>query len=320
MSKDTEPFFDADFEPAKPASHREKAKKERNITLPEMTRPRIYAFIGGFGVLFILSGIYITTRPEEPQKVGAQSKSNSFSSLNLNTWEVIVPPTENGVTLPVSLKKGDSLEITATGQVDIGRGFIGPDGEPGYQDTSVDSPYVGRVGGLEMWVGDKSNRYFVGSHFVGQIEQSGTLTFRVIESLNGYRDGNIGAFTVTIHKKSGQITSIRLQVPANVEWFDTGIDITGKVHIEYESGEWRNHPNSGTNDGRGRWPFDGKSKLIIPSGELSQLIGKVNSRLFIVGNSYQGSPGVGRLYLSINDLPGHFNDNSGSLRVVITLE
>ncbi len=34
----------------------------------------------------------------------------------------------------------------------------------------------------------------------------------------------------------------RLQVPANVEWYDTGIDIADKVKIEYEAGEWRNHP------------------------------------------------------------------------------
>ncbi len=102
------------------------------------------------------------------------------------------------------VKAGDHIEITASGCVDIGRIPVGPDGEFDYKDNSVDSPYKNRVGGLEMWIGDNKDyqdRYFIGRHFDTKVRHSGIPTFRVIESVTGYNDGNIGAFKVTIRKK-----------------------------------------------------------------------------------------------------------------------
>jgi hypothetical protein len=126
-----------------------------------------------------------------------------------DTWSAVVPgQIVQGVKLELpsgqklELRSGDTLEITASDLVDIGRGPIGPYGEVGYRDTSVDSPYSDHVGGLEMWIGTSSNRYFIGPHFLQQVGNSGVPTLRVIESLHGYGDGNSGAFRVTVRVTS----------------------------------------------------------------------------------------------------------------------
>lgn len=112
-----------------------------------------------------------------------------------------------------------------------------------------------------------------------------------------------------------------VQVPANVMWYDTNIDVTGKqVTIRYNSGQWRNHPTSGYNDGVGRGPYAEQNTLIVPNAPLSSLVGKTNGGTFYVGNQYQGKPGNGKLYLGINDKNGRYDDNDGMLTVTVTVE
>jgi len=140
-----------------------------------------------------------------------EEKNNGFETEKEGKNRIhrfIVPSSEaNGVNTTeegksLRLNKGDYIEVTATGTVDIGRGRVGPRGEEsGYWDTSVDSPYTRNVGGLEMWIDDKRNRYFVGNYFTKKVEHSGIITFRVIESFHGYTDGNTGAFEVTVKKR-----------------------------------------------------------------------------------------------------------------------
>lgn len=110
-----------------------------------------------------------------------------------------------------------------------------------------------------------------------------------------------------------------VSVPANVQWFDTGIDVTSgaALRIEYQSGQWRNTQDSNYCTGDGKM-YDGQNKLILPSALLASLIGKVGTTTFSVGNSFQGKVGSGRLYLSLNDVPGTFNDNNGELIVAIS--
>jgi hypothetical protein len=52
---------------------------------------------------------------------------------------------------------------------------------------------------------------------------------------------------------------------------------------------------------------------------LGSLVGKTVEDPFFVGNSYEGSPATGRLYLSVNDRPDSYADNNGSIRVVVTI-
>jgi hypothetical protein len=116
-----------------------------------------------------------------------------------------------------------------------------------------------------------------------------------------------------------------LEVPAKKMWFDTGLDVTNKtVQIKYESGTWS---NDGVDqhfcDGEGFIPEaqdfrDVIPKLLVTNAPLGALVGKTSGEPFFVGNSYEGRPGAGHLFLSINDKPDSFDDNSGSVRIVVT--
>lgn len=155
-----------------------------------------FAVVAGLGFWLTLSG------QQQPKIVINEDAS----------WSAEVPTIAAGVRLEsnghrLTLNPGDAIEVRAKGVVDIGRGPVGPDGEPNYMDNTMDSPFKDRVGGLEMWIGtDKSaNRYFIGSEFEGIVKESGVLTFRIIESNNGYGDdNNSGAFVVTVRKVTRQ--------------------------------------------------------------------------------------------------------------------
>jgi hypothetical protein len=109
-------------------------------------------------------------------------------------------------------------------------------------------------------------------------------------------------------------------VPSKVMWYDTGIDIPGgaTVGIDYKSGRWTNAKGGNYVDGQGI-QFN-RRDLILPSYNLASLVGKVGGYTFFVGNSYNGNPGSGRLYLSLNDVSGTYNDNDGQLEVSVSIK
>ena len=118
---------------------------------------------------------------------------------------------------------------------------------------------------------------------------------------------------------------IVLEIPARSMWFDTGLDVTNKtIQIKYESGKWSNDGAEGHYcDGEGFIPEaedfrDIIPKLLVTNAPLGALAGKTSGESFFVGNSYEDRPGEGRLYLSMNDKAGSFDDNTGSLRIVVT--
>jgi hypothetical protein len=111
--------------------------------------------------------------------------------------------------------------------------------------------------------------------------------------------------------------SKRIQVPANQIWFDTGVDVTGKaVCIQYETGMWTSGGDdpkySDGNTGTSPWPG-----LLVPDLPIRALVGKTDAGPFFVGNHKEGDLGSGHLYLCMNDVPGRYEDNTGSITVSI---
>ena len=111
-------------------------------------------------------------------------------------------------------------------------------------------------------------------------------------------------------------------VPANVLWYDSGVDIGGrKYKIEVSKGKWEWDFTPGhicAGEGWGK-PYPG---TIVPSAPLAGLVGKTDKQPgFFVGNSYAGvAPvGSGTLKLSLNDKEDSFKSgNQGSLDVTLT--
>ncbi len=109
-----------------------------------------------------------------------------------------------------------------------------------------------------------------------------------------------------------------VDVRANVEWVDTGVDVAEGQSLNISAtGQWSNSgpPAVGAN---GWGPYDG---TVLAGAPIAALIGRVGDRLFLVGAAWGGrAPAAGRLYLGINDTSGTYGDNQGSLAVIIHLE
>jgi len=135
-----------------------------------------------------------------------------------------------------------------------------------------------------------------------------------------------GVAVVSSCRQSRSEHKVVLDIPARTIWVDTGLDVSNKtVRINYESGTWSNDgAESHFCDGEGFIPEsqdfrDVLPKLIVPNAPLGALVGRTNGDPFFVGNTYEERPGDGHLYLSINDKPDSFDDNAGSLRIVVSV-
>jgi hypothetical protein len=110
-------------------------------------------------------------------------------------------------------------------------------------------------------------------------------------------------------------------VPSTVEWFDTGIDLRAGVVFRLSivaTGTWTNTPGGQAVDAAGFGALR-LSGALAPSEPFAGLIGRVGTTVFNVGTSFRGrSPAAGRLFLAMNDVPGTFADNTGSLTVVVS--
>ena len=126
------------------------------------------------------------------------------------------------------------------------------------------------------------------------------------------------------------IKTFNVTIPANVEWFNTGINLTvGQTMIISASGKV--NTNGGRSNGITLSP-DGQSSnplcyafnsanCLMPEVFWGTLVGKIeNGEAFKVGSQLQISvSSSGNLYLAVNDNEGFFNDNSGSFDSTIVV-
>ena len=138
--------------------------------------------------------------------------------------------------------------------------------------------------------------------------------------------GVVGVALISSCRQSRSPQKVVVNIPAKSTWVDTGVDVTNKtIQIKYESGTWSNDgAESHFCDAEGFIPEsqdfrDVIPKLLVPNAPLGALVGRTNGEPFFVGNTYEDRPGEGHLYLSINDKPDSFDDNAGSLRIVVTV-
>jgi len=118
---------------------------------------------------------------------------------------------------------------------------------------------------------------------------------------------------------SGQAAARTIQVPANQQWTDTGVDVTQGQQVVFEaSGQitWdRQAGATATPDGNGTQTRTG---LPVPNAPVGALIGRVgNAAPFGIGTQTNPlpMPASGRLMLGVND--SVLTDNTGAFSVVI---
>jgi hypothetical protein len=136
----------------------------------------------------------------------------------------------------------------------------------------------------------------------------------------------VGVSVTSSCRRSRSHQTVVLDIPARSTWVDTGLDVTNKtIEIKYQSGTWSNDGvESHFCDGEGFIP-DSQDfrvllpKLLVPNAPLGALVGRTGGAPFFVGNTYEDRPGEGHLYLCINDKPDSFDDNSGSIRIEVSV-
>ncbi len=111
-----------------------------------------------------------------------------------------------------------------------------------------------------------------------------------------------------------QPESQTVKIDSRTMWVDTGVTLSQGETLEIQaSGLWANSGDNpkayGPNGLNNSWPG-----TLLESANNGSLIGRVGGVIFAVGANYSGrSPSSGRLYLSMNDVPGTYSDNSGSV-------
>jgi len=109
-------------------------------------------------------------------------------------------------------------------------------------------------------------------------------------------------------------------VPSNVEWTNTGFNVTRGQYLRFEpSGEIRLSTN-GEDIGRPAGAMSARraDKATIPTIPVGALIGRVgNGQPFPIGDTTNAfdMPDNGRLFLGVND--DHVGDNSGNYVVKV---
>lgn len=120
----------------------------------------------------------------------------------------------------------------------------------------------------------------------------------------------------------GQDTN--LQLLATQEWQDTGITLVeGDRLIVKATGRWSNTNGKGSHFAGGDG-FAGTNDALaaLPEVPLAALLGRIGdqARPFPIGARFDGSaPQRGRLFLAMNDRPGTYGDNAGSLQIDISV-
>jgi hypothetical protein len=126
------------------------------------------------------------------------------------------------------------------------------------------------------------------------------------------------------------IKTFNITIPANVEWFNTGINLTiGQNMIISSSGKvntngGRSNGNTLSPDGQTNNPLCyafNSANCLMSEVFWGTLVGKIeNGDPFKVGSQLQISvSSSGNLYLAVNDNEGFFNDNSGSFDSTIVV-
>ena len=286
-------------------------------------------------------------RPEEIDRIEIEGRS-----LDEGRWEtkdVQVGLESNWIDSGVFVRRGERVQVTASGVITVGRNRISPDGlrstDPSAPlPSAAEGKLIGAIGNdsrspiLELgsnreFTAERNGRLFLtanrGSYadargtFSVQIKRERSLTARDsgddrdTGSRSRDRDGGYG----TGRRNQNETT---VDVAANSRGTDTRIDVkagepitisaTGTIVAGQRVGQVGPDGAASTGLGINARPIPGSGV-----GALIAYIRMANGQLsppYLVGSNLSTSvPMDGRLILAVND--DNYNDNSGSFRVTI---
>jgi hypothetical protein len=288
-------------------------------------------------------------RPAEVERIEIDGRSLDEARFESHTVQVALDP--NWVDSGVDVRRGERVQVSATGVITVGRSRITPDGLRS-SDPSAPLPNAAE-GKLIGAIGDDPRAPIIelGSSRDFTADRDGRLYLTA--NRGSYADAR-GAFNVQIRSerdlttenrgdvfgRPGRIRSrnripggigrtpdeVTIDVPGTSRGTDSGIDVrsgdqitfsaTGTVIAGQRAGSVG--PEGGRTSGFGSIigtrpvPNAGVGALI---GYIRTLDGQMSQPFFIGSQLTLSVPVDGRLFLAIND--DNFNDNSGSFSVRI---
>jgi hypothetical protein len=288
-------------------------------------------------------------RPEEIDRVEIEGRS--LDDTRYVTRNVQVSLDSNWVDSGVFVRRGERVQVSATGVITVGRARISPDGLPRTDSTAPlpnanEGKLIGAIGNdatapiIELgssreFTADRNGRLFLtanrGSYtdahgaFDVQVRRERSLNARDVDEAGsgGIRSRNRDYGRPADQYRGGERT---VEVPGNSRGTDAGIDVRAGDQITFSaSGTVVAGQRAGSvgPEGKSSSGFGGIiSARPVPSAGVGALIGYIRmsdgqaGQAFFIGTQLTYTvPADGRLYLAIND--DNYNDNSGSFTVRI---
>ena len=285
-------------------------------------------------------------RPEEIDRIEIDGRTMDDPRYQTRTVQVTLDA--NWIDSGVFVRRGERVQVDATGVITVGRARITPDGLRSTDPTAplpsaAEGKLIGAIGNdptapiIEIgssreFTADRNGRLFLtvnrGSFadarggFEARIRRERTVGARDIDDdrIPGIRSRTRGGD----FDRNRRQRDFTVEVPGNSRGTDSGIDVrsgdqitfsaTGTVVAGQRAGSV--NPDGGRSTGFGS--IIGTRP--VPSAGVGALIGYIrmvdgqNSQPFFIGSSLTWTaPADGRLYLLIND--DNYNDNSGAFTV-----
>ena len=253
---------------------------------------------------------------------------------------IVLDATKDIVSTGVELHRGDRVRVTASGEMQFPDGRVST---PRGLDKAESWPFPGeRFGILIAMVGDPRATIYdvVGDSAEFEARRDGELLLQInARSLQGAR----GAYTARIQLLSGTSASPtsattvpattagsgrqlrkQIDVPAESEWTDTGIDLLAgdKLRIRAEGTiNYTSKKTCGPDGGDREWGDLIRALPVndVGRGALIGLIGQAGTATpFLIGAKAEFEVDKsGRLFLGVND--DDYRNNRGSFRVTVEI-
>ncbi len=286
-------------------------------------------------------------RPDEIDRIELEGRS--LDDARYQTRNVQVTLDSNWVDSGVYLRRGERVQVSATGVISVGRNRIPPDGLRTTDPTAPlpnasEGKLIGAIGDdsrapiIELgasreFVADRNGKLFLTSNRGSYTDARGAFDVQVRRERNTQvadeaydPPGGVRTRGGSRGDRPRAAEDITINVPGNSRGVDTGIDVRAGDQITFTAmgtviaGQrvGQTGPDGARSSGFGSVV----NARPVPTAGVGALIGYVrtnngqNAQAFFIGSQQTYSvPADGRLYLGIND--DNFNDNSGSFSVKI---
>jgi len=287
-------------------------------------------------------------RPDEVDRVEIEGRSVEDSRMETTSVQVALE--SNWIDTGINLRRGQRVQIDASGVITAGRSRITPEGLRGTDPTSplpnaAEGMLIGAVGDdrnapiLELgttreFTADRDGRFYLTANRGSYADARGSFTVQIKRERGGDLTGGRPGRIRSRDRQSGgdngrnnRTQEVTINVPGTSRGTDTGIDVragdpinitaSGVIIAGQRVGQVG--PDGQINSGGGGLGINARPVPSAGVGALIAYIRMANGQLsapYLIGSQLSTSvPVDGRLILAIND--DNFSDNSGSFGVRI---